>query len=463
MTIAGGEVGGYGGDGGPAVNAQLKGPHGLALDEQGNLYVADFGNNCIRKIAGGTITTVAGECGFTNYGNVGDGGPATYAVLTLPAGVAVDAAGTLYVADYYDYRVRKIANGTITTVAGGGSVNSIPNADVPAANSRLSGPQRVVVDGSGKVFFTDINPTVLNGRVYEVANGTLTVAAGDMTVYQMPSEGGPATAAVLQMPVGLALGPGGRIYVADPWGSKVWVLSPAGATSPAVAAGGVANAASLKGGAVAPGSMATVYGSFGWMTAGQAAAVPLPSAIDGLAIQIGNLAAPMFYASSGQANVQIPWEAAQGTVGVRASLNGAVGSAQGMQVTPYAPGIFTANGSGSGQGVIADSAYKMVDAGNPAAAGTVIQIYCTGLGLVSNQPATGAAASTTAVSPTVTTPTVTIGSVAAEVLFSGLVPGTVGEYQINAKVPAGVAAGPAVPVIVTIGGAASNTVTMAVK
>jgi uncharacterized protein (TIGR03437 family) len=112
-----------------------------------------------------------------------------------------------------------------------------------------------------------------------------------------------------------------------------------------------------------------------------------------------------------------------------------------------------------------DSSYHLVDSSNPATAGTTyILIYCTGLGAVKdNQPATGAPASLTAQAETATTPTVTIGGVTANVSFSGLAPGYVGLYQVNALVPAGVAAGSAVPVAISMGDVSSNTVTIAVQ
>jgi uncharacterized protein (TIGR03437 family) len=110
-----------------------------------------------------------------------------------------------------------------------------------------------------------------------------------------------------------------------------------------------------------------------------------------------------------------------------------------------------------------DSHANLVTSSNPAIAGSVIQIYCTGLGMVTNPPATGAAASSTSLSYTVTQSTVTIGGVDAPVLFSGLAPGTVGEYQVNVQVPPGVNSGSAVALVLSMGGIASNAVTLAVQ
>jgi len=134
-----------------------------------------------------------------------------------------------------------------------------------------------------------------------------------------------------------------------------------------------------------------------------------------------------------------------------------------VNLAPYAPGIFTINSQGTGQGAILDAAYRLVDASNPAASGSFVLIYCTGLGSVTNPPPTGSPASLTDPSPTPMFPTVTIGGVSANVSFSGLAPGYVGLYQVNAQVPAGLAANNAAPVAISMEGAVSNTVTIAVQ
>jgi uncharacterized protein (TIGR03437 family) len=156
-----------------------------------------------------------------------------------------------------------------------------------------------------------------------------------------------------------------------------------------------------------------------------------------------------------------------------------------MSIAPFAPGIFTLNGAGSSMAPFAPALFVLNDTnpsqalvtiagaqgfgppsggvGTPVAPGALISIYCTGLGAVSNQPATGAAAQANPLSVTTTTPTVTIGGIAAPVSFSGLAPGAVGLYQVTVQVPVGAPAGVAVPIVLTIGGVVSNTVTIAVQ
>jgi uncharacterized protein (TIGR03437 family) len=464
-TVAGGDTAGYSGDGGPAASAQLNFPQGVAVDSAGTLYVADAGNSCIRKIAGGTISTVAGRCGSYNFGAAGNGVPATGPELAWPTGVAVDSSGNLFIADSAHGLIRKVSNGIITTIAGGGNpAGGSPFLDGPAVGAALSTPDRVVVDAAGNVFFTDPTPGLAQ-NIYKIANGFLTVVAGGPQGFGLdPGNGAPATSARLGRLGGLALGSSGSIYFTETSPNRVRVINPASAASaPSISPGGVLNAASLTPGPVAPGSIATVFGSFGLNLPSQASGTPLPRALSGLSIQLqsgGGVSVPLFYVSAGQANIQIPWEVSgQSAVPAFAVLNGSSGSAQTLKLAPFAPAIFTMNGQGTGQGAIMGSSYRLVDPSNPATPGDVIQIYSTGLGAVTDPPDSGSPASGTTLSRTTTDPTVKIGGIEAVVQFSGLV----GEYQVNVQVPAGVASGPAVPVVISIGGSTSNVATIAVK
>ncbi len=140
------------GDNGAAASAQLDAPFGIAVDGDNNLYIADTGNNRIRKVSNGVITTVAG--GGQDF--LGDNGPATHANLNQPHGIAVDAGGNLYIADTLNSRVREVSNGVITTIAGNGSVG-FGGDNGPATAAALNGAYGVAVDLSGKVYIADTN------------------------------------------------------------------------------------------------------------------------------------------------------------------------------------------------------------------------------------------------------------------------------------------------------------------
>ena len=477
-TIAGGTTAGYSGDGGPAVSAQLIAPKALAFDSQGNLYIAD---GCVRKITAGIISTFAGQCtpagmGFTSGSSVGDGGPATSANL-YAQGVAVDAAGNVYIADSGNCRVREVSNGIITTVVGLASgLQGCGGFGTPFADFR---PTRLTFDSSGALYFIDGElddfGNIIAGRVVKIVAGSPTVIAGGFGLTSQ-GDGAPGTSTPIIGPGGLTVDPAGKVYFTenyyDPYipvgyySQRLRTLTPASTYKPpppTIASGGVQNSASFAPAPVAPGSIATIYGGFGLSSPVQSSGTPLPTALTGLSIQLqSGISAPLFYASAGVVNIQVPWElAGQSSVPFRAVLNGSSGPNQTLLLAPFAPGIFTV--STNGQGAIVDSSGQLVGSNNPARAGSSIQIYCTGLGLVTNPPASGSAASSTTLSSTITKPTVRIGGIAATVSFSGLSPGTVGEYQVNVQVPAGVTPGLAVPVILSIGSVISNTVTMVVQ
>jgi hypothetical protein len=175
MTVAGTSSGGFSGDGGAATNATLSSPQGVAVDAYGDLFIADSGNNRIRKInTNGIIMTVAGT---NSAGFSGDGGAATNAKLFSPYGVAADAYGNLFVADRINSRIRKVnTNGIITTVAGTNS-SGFSGDGGAATNAKLSSPYGVAVDAYGNLFIADtgnarIRKVAIQGPILPVVNVT---------------------------------------------------------------------------------------------------------------------------------------------------------------------------------------------------------------------------------------------------------------------------------------------------
>jgi sugar lactone lactonase YvrE len=153
-----------------ATSDQLNEPSGVAVDSSGNLYIADSGNYRILEVSTEVITTVAG--GTQNFG--GDNGPAIDAQLSAPHQVAVDSAGDLYVADSNNNRIRKVSNGIITTVAGNGTLG-FSGDNGPATSAELNGPTGVAVDSAGDLYVADSN----NNRIRKVSNGIITTVAGN--------------------------------------------------------------------------------------------------------------------------------------------------------------------------------------------------------------------------------------------------------------------------------------------
>ena len=231
-TIAGsGEIGimdgGFSGDGGPATEALLSGPEGVTVDGAGNVYFADKGNHRIRKVdSAGTITTVAGT---VRLGFSGDGGPAVQAQLAIPTGVAVDGAGNVYFADLDNHRIRKVDSaGTITTIAGSGETGIMGGGfsgdDGPAAEALLRRPEGVAVDGAGNLFIADRN----NHRIRKVDSaGTITTMAGTGES-GFSGDGGPAVQALLRRPTGVAVDGAGNVYFIDSLNHRIRKVDSAG-------------------------------------------------------------------------------------------------------------------------------------------------------------------------------------------------------------------------------------------
>jgi uncharacterized protein (TIGR03437 family) len=212
-TVAGNGTQGFGGDNGPATSAQLNSPSAVAVDSAGNFYIAEPYNNRIRRVSNGVITTVAGNS------LSGDNGPATSAQLYSPQGVAVDSAGNLYVADPGNNRIRKVSNGVITTVAGNGTPG-FSGDNGPATSAQLNRPQGVAVDSAGNVYIADRN----NNRIREVSNGVITTVAGNGT-YFCCGDDGPATSGQLRHPSGIAVDSAGDLYIADTYNNRVRKVS----------------------------------------------------------------------------------------------------------------------------------------------------------------------------------------------------------------------------------------------
>ena len=293
QTVAGTGVAGFAGDGGESNTAMLSHPYGVAVDTQGNLYIADLGNARIRKISsGGTITTVAGGGSIAPGGN-GDGGPAASAELIEPRNVAVEPDGTLYISDFGAHRVYRVSpGGILTTLAGTGSAGFSGDGG-PSQLAQLNSPAGLALDSNGALYiadsannrirrvYQDLISTVYNvagptgvalsptGAIYIAASGYLGTqfksiagipSARDVTVdsagnvyattgeyvYKITSSGtvtaiagsgaapyfggdnGPASAARLQAPSGLAVDDAGNRYIADTANNRIRKITPAG-------------------------------------------------------------------------------------------------------------------------------------------------------------------------------------------------------------------------------------------
>ena len=218
-TVAGTGLGSFSGDGGEATQATLNNPYGIAVDASGNLYVADQSNHRIRKVTvAGIISTVAGT-GSASFS--GDGGNATQAALNNPYGITVDAAGNLYIVDQSNHRIRKVtAEGIISTVAGTGSA-SFSGDGGNATQAALDNPSGIAVDAAGNLYIADSS----NHRIRKIAiDGVITTVAGT-GVASFSGDDGDAKLARLNFPKWIAVDSNGNLYIADQSNHRIRKIS----------------------------------------------------------------------------------------------------------------------------------------------------------------------------------------------------------------------------------------------
>lgn len=442
-TIAGNGVQGFAGDGGPANMASFDYPAGVAVDASGNLFIADFDNNRVRKVSGGVVTTVAGN-GIPGF--AGDGGPATAAELYQPFGIAVDPSGNLYIADNETARVRKVSGGTIATVAGNGT-RGFSGDNGLATAAQLAGPYGLAASPGGDLFITDtfgFTGDLLVGayesRVRKISGGMIGTIAG-IGVSGFAGDGGPGALSQLNAPQGVAVDQSGNVYVADAANNRIRILMPG--TPPAIAPNGVSpifSAAST----IQSGEWVSIYGS----NLASATAVwngDFPTVLGGVTVTIANQPAYLWFVSPTQINLQVPDGIPAGPVTVAVTTPSGATSTN-VTLAAQAPSLSLL---GDGRHVAAQIAnlggtFDLAGPANtftyttrPVRAGETLVLYGVGFGptspaILSGLPYSGQA-------PTVNPVTVTIGGAPATVGFQGMI--QAGLYQINVTVPAGLASG----------------------
>jgi hypothetical protein len=234
-TAAGTGVSGFGGDGGPATRAELNRPSGIAVDGQGDIFIADTGNNRVREVVAstGVIKTVAGDGACRKHGKLGDGGAATAASLCAPLGVAVDGKGDVYVSDSGHSEVRVVKpSGIIDDFAGKGLFGYSGDGR-PATKARLGTPSGLALDAVGDVYIADSADTVV--RKVDTS-GIITTFAGNGR-FGYSGDGGPATQAELADPTGLGVDQAGDVYIADTFNNRLREVSAGGTVSTVAGAG----------------------------------------------------------------------------------------------------------------------------------------------------------------------------------------------------------------------------------
>ncbi len=398
---------------GPAVAAQLNAPGQLAAAASGEVYIADTGNHRVVRVQrGGTLELVAGT-GVAGYS--GDGGPAATAQLDTPRAVALDGAGTLYIADTGNRRIRQVTpNGAIETLS-------------PGEGIALAEPCGVAVSSDGAVLVTDCSLH----EVFRIVPGSPGYVIAGNGAGGYSGDGGQALAAQLNTPAAALALADGSVLVADAGNSRVRRLTPDGAAPPrppAAIAAAVVNAASFAAGPLAPGEMVSIF-----------VAAPEESAeseAPAWQVRFDGRDAYTFGATAGQINVLVPYAAAgQSKTHLEILLDDEKLVELDAPLADCAPGVFTMPGEPS-QILAVHQDGSLNSPSNPVFRGQYIVLYATGLGLTDPPQIDGMPAGLPLGLP-VHPVTVTVGGLAAEVLYAGTAPGFVGLFQINVRVPVG--------------------------
>jgi len=486
IAVAGNGSRGPAGDGGPATGAQVFGPQGLALDSAGNLFIADTGNNKIRKISAqtGIITTVAGS---GQQGYSGDNGAAKSAELNAPSAVAVDQAGNLYIADNRNNVVRKVsaATGIITTIAGTG-VAGYSGDYGPATSAQLT-PLGIAVDSAGDVFASGggyvrvLTPTTGSSCTYSVSPPALEVpaAGGVVSVKVQTTPYCPWPIANLPAWISGPLGGTGsgsaNLIVAANTGAARETSFTVGGLTATVAEEGtalspfVAAVTNAEGGSpvIAPNTWVTIVGA-DLAPAGDSRTWQgsdfvnhqLPTQLDGVSATVNGKPAYVYYISPAQINILTPPDAISGSVPVEVTNNGALAETFNAQAQAVSPSFFVFNGgpyvaATHASGSLIGPATLYPGATTPAKPGETVVIYANGFGATSMPVVPGAETQSGTLSPL---PVVTIGGVTAQVAFAGL-SSAPGEFQFNVVVPASLSNGDQ-PITATYNGSATQPGTL---
>ena len=462
QTIAGTGFVGFAGDGGPAISGTLSGPSFILPDAPGNLWIADTNHHRVRKISpDGIIRTIAGN---GKVGYAGDGGPASAAEFIIPTSLALDASGNLYIADPAANTIRRVdQTGTITTFAGTPGLSGYQGDGGPASSALLHSPFGVAVDADGSVLIADSGNGVTR-RVTPDGIISSIQSVGSNPIYGF----GPAEALVPDGTGGIYLGitsyGQGSIAYEYPGANPLPPLAP---FVPWI---GIENAGAflldLLDGAVAPGMLATIYGNqlgpATGVTASLGANGGIADKLAGVQVFFGDSAAPVLYAQAGQINVVVPFEVeGLSTVQVHTEYSGLSSNTNTLTVVPAFPELFTQN-YGNLIGLNQDGTVN--SGSNPAPVGSVISVFGTGGGQTDPPEMDGTLASGPLARLKLPVQAQIeydngngYSTIAAPVLYAGAAPGLLaGVFQVNVQIP------PIVPpaisqtrLTISIGGASS--------
>jgi virginiamycin B lyase len=481
-----------------AVPTPNSGPHGLVSDSAGNIWFTENNAGKIGKLdpRTGQITEYPmpeagvrdphtpvfdqrGILWFTaqNANRIGRLDPATGEVRLFPVpaagarpyGIKVDASGVPWFVEFGTNKLARIDPVTFT----------IEEFVIPQTDAR---PRRLAFVPGGDLYYTDpgggrlgrFRPSTREFKLWATPSGRsaqpygIAADAAGIVWYNEASVSrivrfDPSAEAFSTVAIPT---PGstvrhmetdstGRIWLAESGIDRIGKLEPA----PRLSTAGVVNAAGFEGTQVAPGQIIAIFGTNLAFAAAAAASLPLPRDLGGASLTLGSLALPLFYVAPMQVNAQVPFEAPPGETTLRVR-QGQEGSTV-VTVAAAAPGIFVL-ADGRTAAAVDGVTGRPINSENPAAAGSVVTLYASGLGAVNPPVASGVASPSEPLSSTTLAVAATVAGQPATILFSGLAPGFAGLYQLNLRLPMGTAAGPA-SVVITVAGVPSNVAQFLIK
>jgi len=453
LTNFAGTTTGFAGDGGPATAARLNNPVGMAIDATGNIFFTDLNNQRVRKIdTAGIISTIAGS-GVAGFG--GDGGPATSARLSGPHGLAVDAAGNVYIADTNNYRIRKVTpGGTISTVAGVGlPTGAAPLGDLGPATNATFVPWDVEVDPLGTIYISDW----LGHRIRRVdaITGIITTIAGN-GISGFSGEGVPSANSQVSSPAGMALDTQGNLYFADSGNNRIRKINAPPLGLPTIRFADPVVPSFMGKAGFSSNTYVEIYGTNFSRSAriwGESDfnGANAPTSLNGVSVTVNGKPAFIYYVSPGQININVPDEAFAGSAAFQVKTSEGLSNVVTLTSSHVSPTMLTTPTFriAGKQHVVALTTPDFASyIGRPnmipgvsfvaPRPGDTVVVYALGLG--PTNPPTQAGVKAVQNSTVILPLQVKIGNVDAQVPFKGLVQGTIGLYQLNIVIP-NVAAG----------------------
>jgi uncharacterized protein (TIGR03437 family) len=464
-------------------SSSLKSPMGVALGPDGNIFIADTGNNRVLEFAAGAGTGATAIRVYGQPNSTSASAPAQPSAQTLaaPQGLFVDQSYNLYVADTAANRVVIFPNTQSAPPAGATAAFVIGQSSFnTAASGTLKTPTDVAVDSGANIYVADygdnrilIFPSVV---FLPVAGAEPAAVVGQQdtkgTTANWSSTNGLAASDGLFGPIGIYLDRQDTLYVGDSGNSRVLHF---------LKAAFPVNSATYQAAVpVSQGGLTTLFGNGFTTEIATAAGASWPTSLANREVVINDeIKAPIYFINSTQVNFQMPQSAPLGSdrIALRIADTGELIAGGSLPIAAVSPGLFTATRDGKGQAAATNQDGRINSSANPAARGSIITLYGTGQGRVSPPVPDGVAAPSSPLSNTVTVPTsdaraciasqpsmcVAIGSSFAEIQYSGLAPGYIGLWQINVKIPQEVPPGNATPVRILLNGVPSNTVTVAIR